>query len=49
MRAVVDCRVNVTFVNYAGERTRLPGLAGETLMETARRYNYHYLDGMSVA
>ena len=40
-----SCRVNITFVNYAGERTTLPGRVGETLYEVARRYKYEYLDG----
>jgi len=37
--------VNVTFVNYAGERTRLPGRVGDSLLEVAARYKYSFVDG----
>jgi ferredoxin len=37
--------VNVTFVNYAGDRTRLPGRVGDTLLDVAKRYNYNFVDG----
>ena len=37
--------VNVTFVNYAGERTRLPGRVGDTLLDVATRYQYKFVDG----
>jgi hypothetical protein len=36
--------VNVTFVNYTGERTTLPGRVGDTLYSVARRYKYEFLD-----
>jgi hypothetical protein len=39
------CRVNITFVNYAGERTTLPGRVGDSLYEVARRFKYEFLDG----
>lgn len=41
----VFCRVSVTFVNYTGDRTTLPGKVGESLTDVARRYNYSFLDG----
>lgn len=40
------CRVNVTFVNYAGIRTTLPGRVGDTLFDVARKFQYEFLDGM---
>lgn len=36
----------MTFVNYAGERTRLPARVGESLASVAMRYNYKYLDAV---
>jgi ferredoxin len=39
-------RVNITFVNYAGERTRLPGKVGDSLYDVARRYKYDFVDGV---
>lgn len=40
------CRVNITFVNYAGARVTLPGRIGDSLYDAARRSKYEYLDGM---
>ena len=37
--------MNVTFVNFAGERTRLPGRVGDSLFDVARRHKYEHLDG----
>jgi hypothetical protein len=37
--------VNVTFVNYAGVRTSLPGRVGDSLFDIARRYKYEFVDG----
>ena len=37
--------MNVTFVNYAGERTSLPGRVGDTLFDVAKRYKYRFVDG----
>jgi ferredoxin len=37
--------VNVTFVNYAGERTRLPGRVGDSLFDVAKRHKYSHVDG----
>ena len=37
--------VNVTFVNYAGERTRLPGRVGDSLFDVAKRHKYAHVDG----
>lgn len=37
--------MNVTFVNYAGERTTLPARAGDTLLDVAARYKYAAVDG----
>jgi len=37
--------VNVTFVNYAGERTTLPARAGDTLLAVAARHKYAAVDG----
>ncbi len=39
------CRVSITFVNYAGERTKLPGRVGDSLLDVARRYKYDFVDG----
>lgn len=39
--------MNITFVNYAGERTSLPGKVGDSLYEVARKYKYEFLDGAS--
>lgn len=36
--------MSVTFVNYAGERTTLPGRVGDSLFELARRYKYEFVD-----
>lgn len=41
---VEDVTVNITFVNYAGERTTLPGRVGESLFDLARRYSYAFVD-----
>lgn len=38
-------RVNITFVNYAGERKKLPGTVGESLLTVAKRFNYEHVDG----
>ena len=35
----------MTFVNYAGERERLPARVGDTLLDVAVRYKYKFLDG----
>lgn len=35
----------MTFVNYAGQRTKLPGLVGESLLQVAQRYGYKFVDG----
>ena len=45
MSSFLHCRVHVTFVNYAGERTRLPGKVGDSLLDVAARYKYSYVDG----
>ena len=37
--------MNVTFVNYAGERTRLPGRVGDSLFDVAKRHKYTHVDG----
>ena len=37
--------VNITFVNYAGERTTLPALVGESLLAVAKRHAYKAVDG----
>lgn len=37
--------MNITFVNYAGERTRLPGRVGDSLLDVALRYKYTFVDG----
>jgi len=37
--------VNITFVNYAGVRTKLPGRVGDSLLDVARRYKYEHVDG----
>ena len=36
--------MNITFVNYAGERTTLPGRVGDDLYAVAHRYRYAFLD-----
>jgi ferredoxin len=38
------CSVTVTFVNYLGERVRLPGRVGQSLAEVAEEHGYEYLD-----
>ncbi len=37
--------MNITFVNYAGERTKLPAREGDSLLTVAQRYHYTYVDG----
>jgi ferredoxin len=37
--------VHITFVNYAGERQRLPARVGDSLLDVAVRYGYKYVDG----
>lgn len=37
--------MNITFVNYAGERKKLPGMVGESLLTVAQRYHYKFVDG----
>lgn len=39
--------VNVTFVNYSGERMTLPGRVGDSLYTLARRFKYEDVDRKS--
>lgn len=41
--------VSVTFVNYSGERTTLPGRVGDTLYTVARRYKFEDVDSECVS
>lgn len=38
-----DCRVNVTFVNYMGERKTIRGFVGQTLTQMAVENEYLFL------
>ena len=38
-------RVNITFVNYSGERKKLPAMVGDSLLTVAKRYQYEFVDG----
>ena len=37
--------MNITFVNYAGQRTTVPGMLGDTLLSAAVRNKYPFVDG----
>ena len=37
--------VNVTFVNYTGQRSTLPGRVGQSLLELADSHGYNWVDG----
>jgi hypothetical protein len=43
--AYLLCSVNITFVNFAGARTSLPGKVGDSLYSLAKRYKYDFMDG----
>lgn len=37
--------VDVVFVNYAGVRTRVPAVVGQTLLDAAKNVKYEFIDG----
>lgn len=37
--------MNITFVNYAGERRRLPASVGDSLLAVAQKFSYEFVDG----
>ena len=37
--------MSITFVNYAGVRTRLPGRVGDSLLDIASKHGYAFVDG----
>ncbi len=40
--------MNVTFVNYLGQRTTLPGRVGQTLLTLAQEHDYNWLEGVGL-
>jgi hypothetical protein len=40
----VCCSVNVTFVNYMGQRTTLPGRVGQTVLDVAQTHDYNWVE-----
>ena len=37
--------VNVTFVNFLGQKTTLPGRIGQSLLDVAQEHGYNWLEG----
>ncbi len=37
--------MDITFINYAGARKRLPARVGESLLQAAQRAKYEFVDG----